>query len=131
MKSPGESSISLIRRAKGGDAGALDELFSRHIAALRRWARGRLPRWARDGVDTQDIVQESVFRASRNLESFDPKRQGALQAYLRQAVMNRIRDEVRRSRRTPPATQVDSGVVDQQPSPLETAIGDDLQERYE
>src|SRR5438105_3422588 len=98
-RSLGESSFSLIRRAKAGDRSALDELAGRYLKPLRRWARGRLPASARDGIDTEDIVQDSVVNSLKHLDAFDPRRQGALQAYLRQAIMNRIRDEVRRVQR--------------------------------
>jgi RNA polymerase sigma factor (sigma-70 family) len=127
----GESSFSLIRRAKAGDPGALDALVGRYLAPLRRWARGRLPSRARNGMDTEDLVQESVVNSLKHLESFDPRRQGALQAYLRQAIMNRIRDEVRRVQRRPARAELDSTITDEAPSPLDEAIGADLQERYE
>ncbi len=127
----GESSFSLIRRAKGGDGSALDELLGRYLKPLRRWARGRLPTRARDGMDTEDLVQESVVNSLKHLESFDHRRQGALQAYLRQAIVNRIRDEVRRVQRRPMQTDLDSAITDAAPSPLEEAIGADVQERYE
>ena len=63
---------------------------------LRRWASGRLPRWARDLSDTPDLVQETLFQTFRKINGFEHRGEGALQAYLRQAVMNRIRDEIRR-----------------------------------
>ena len=127
----GESSFSLIRRAKTGDAGALDALAGRYLKPLRRWARGRLPAWARDGMDTEDLVQDSVVNSLKHLESFDPRRQGALQAYLRQAIVNRIRDEVRRVQRRPEQAALDSGIMDAGASPLDEAIGADVQARYE
>ena len=40
-----------------------------------------------------------MFRTLRNLKTFEYRHEGALQAYLRQAVMNRIRDEIRRNQR--------------------------------
>lgn len=127
----GESSFSLIRRAKDGDGGALDELFGRYLKPLRRWARGRLPARARDVMDTEDLVQESVVNSLKHFESFDPRRQGALQAYLRQAIVNRIRDEVRRVARRPLRTELDSALTDAAASPLDEAVGADVQERYE
>jgi RNA polymerase sigma-70 factor (ECF subfamily) len=127
----GESSFSLLRRAKAGEPGALDALVGRYLTPLRRWARGRLPRWARDGMDTEDLVQDSVINSLRHLDTFDAKRQGALQAYLRQAIVNRIRDEVRRVQRRPQAAPLESGIVDAAASPLDEAIGADIQERYE
>jgi RNA polymerase sigma factor (sigma-70 family) len=96
-----ESSLELHRRARDGDAAALDRLLTRYLRPLQRWASGRLPRWARDLSDTGDLVQETLVQTLRNMGTFRPRREGALQAYLRQAVMNRIRDEIRRSRRRP------------------------------
>jgi len=96
-----ESSFELIRRVQQGDADALERLLARYVPRLRRWASGRLPRYARDLADTQDLVQEAVVRTLRSLKGFDDRGEGALQAYLRQAVMNRIRDELRRTKRRP------------------------------
>ena len=43
-----ESSFELIERAQGGDPAALERLLERYRPRLRRWASGRLPRYARD-----------------------------------------------------------------------------------
>jgi RNA polymerase sigma-70 factor (ECF subfamily) len=56
---------------------------------------------------------------------------GALQAYLRQAVLNRIRDELRRNRRQPEGTELDDLELDPAQSPLEQAIGREAVDRYE
>src|SRR4051794_16651827 len=90
-----ESSINLLDRARAGDDAALNALVARYLPRLRRWASGRLPQWARDMADTQDLVQETVLQTFRRIEGFEYRGDGALQAYLRQAVMNRIRDELR------------------------------------
>jgi DNA-directed RNA polymerase specialized sigma24 family protein len=42
-----------------------------------------------------------VFQAFRRIEAFEVRGEGALQAYLRQAVLNRIRMEIRRVGRRP------------------------------
>jgi len=121
----------LIQRARAGDRDALEELFARHTPLLRRWAAGRLPRWARDAVDTVDLVQETMLGAFRNLAGFEPRGEGALQAYLRQAFVNRLRTRLRDSAVRPPAAALDSGMVDDGTSPLEAAIGRETLERYE
>jgi RNA polymerase sigma factor (sigma-70 family) len=126
-----DSTFDLIQRAKAGDRDAVDRLFARHLPALRRWASGRLPRWTRDLMDTDDLVQETVFRAIKRIESFVPRHEGALQAYLRQAILNRIRDEVRRTVRSPIATELDENQSDRAASPLDEAIGREAVERYE
>ena len=126
-----ESTFRLLERVRAGDRDALEVLFARCVPLLRRWAQGRLPRSARDAADTQDLVQETVFQTFKRIESFEPRREGALQAYLRQAVMNRIRDEIRRFERRPGAAVLDTGIPDAGPSPLEEAIGREATERYE
>ena len=56
-----ESSLALLERARAGDRQALETLTARYLPRLRRWASGRLPRWARDLADTEDLVQETVL----------------------------------------------------------------------
>jgi RNA polymerase sigma-70 factor (ECF subfamily) len=126
-----EDTFKLLERARSGDSAALDALFARYLPPLRRWASGRLPQWARDAADTQDLVQETLLNAFRKIGAFQPQHEGALQAYLRQALMNRVRDELRRhSRRGQPAA-LDSGIEDSTESPLERAIGRERLEQYE
>jgi RNA polymerase sigma-70 factor (ECF subfamily) len=125
------STLALIERAKRGDQSALDKLFSRHYAPLRRWASGRLPRWARDVADTDDIVQEVLLQTFKRIDGFEARGSGALYAYLRQGVLNRIRDQVRSHGRKPAFTALDEGQVDGALSPLEHAIGREALERYE
>jgi RNA polymerase sigma-70 factor, ECF subfamily len=126
-----ESSFDLLQRVRSGDADALNRLFQRYLPALSRWARGRLPNWARDGADTQDLVQDTVIQAMKHLDTFRPQRTGALQAYLRQALMNRIRDELRRAHRRPPPTEISEAVPSRSASPLEEAIGQEALDSYE
>jgi RNA polymerase sigma-70 factor (ECF subfamily) len=126
-----ESTSHLIDRARAGDHEALERLFARHLKPLRRWASGRLPRWARDVVDTDDLVQETLLRTFKKIEDFEPRGVGSLQAYLRQGVLNRIRDELRRKERQPGITDLEGLEVDQASSPLEQAIGQETVERYE
>jgi len=126
-----ESTLHLIARARTGDAAAVEQLFQRHLAPLQRWARGRLPRWARDLADTDDLVQDTLVQTFKRIDTFEPRRVGALQAYLRQAVLNRIRDELRRKGRQAELTQLDGLEVDRSKSPLEHAIGQEAVDRYD
>jgi len=128
---PADQTCQLLERARSGDRAALDDLFARHIPLLRRWATGRLPRWARDISDTQDLVQETVLQVFKRLDVFEPRGEGALQAYLRQAVMNRIRNELRRRSRRPTAEGLDTQAPADATSPLEAAIREQQRERYE
>jgi RNA polymerase sigma-70 factor (ECF subfamily) len=128
---PSESTIELLQRVKQGDHGALEVLLERHLPRLRRWASGRLPRYVRDGSDTEDLVQETVIRTLRTIEAFEYRREGALQAYLRQALYNRIRDRIRQAGRRPRLETIDEEAPFEGESPLEQAIGHQTMERYE
>lgn len=124
------TSLTLLARARAGDQAALDDLLARYLPRLERWASGRLPGWARDLSDTQDVVQETLIRAFKGMDRFEPRGEGALGAYLRQAVLNRIRDEIRRVKRQPDREDLEEGPT-AAPSPLEEVIGTQTLDRYE
>lgn len=126
-----ESTVRLLDRARAGDRAALDALFARYVIRLRRWARGRLPPWARDLAETEDLVQETLLQTFKNLESFEHRGEGALQAYVRQALVNRIRDELRRVQRKPGMSALGGDEAERGPSPLEETIGAEALDRYE
>ena len=130
-KTPAESSLDLLERARAGDQSALNALMTRHLPRLRRWASGRLPRWARDVADTQDLVQDTLLQTFKRIDRFESRGDGALQAYLRQGVLNRIRDEFRRAGRRPANAELDSQAPDSGASPLDEAIGRQAVDRYE
>jgi len=123
--------LELLEQFRRGDARARDLLVERSLPQLRKWARGRLPQWARSLADTQDLVQDAVMRALPKLESFESRHPGALQSYLRQAVQNRIYDEVRKVGTHPNGEELPEEMPDLTPSPLEQAIGKQGFERYE
>ena len=126
-----ESTFDLIEKARDGDADALDRLFARHLKPLQRWASGRLPKWARDLTDTDDLVQDTLLQTFKRIDAFEPRRVGALQAYLRQAILNRLRDELRRKGRQGRSVGLDDIDLEGGGSPLEEAIGREAVERYE
>ena len=109
----------------------MDELFARWLPALRRWAAGRLPRWARDATDTHDLVQDALMRTLKRIDTLEHRAEGAIEAYLRQAVLNRIRDEVRRTCRRGRHDELPTDHVGVEASPLEEAIGAEALARYE
>jgi RNA polymerase sigma factor (sigma-70 family) len=126
---PPSSTVRLLWAARTGDADALDRLFSRMAPGLLRWARGRLPRWARRGEDTADIVQDALIGVLGRLDRFEPRRRRALEAYLRQAVRNRVRDLVRSSGRRGPQEPLETDPVGAAPSPLDQTISADNADR--
>ena len=100
----------------------MEALLERCLPPLKRWAHGRLPAAARGRLDTGDLVQEAALHVLRNLGTFEPRHVGAMQAYLRMSVINRIRDEVRRIVRQPPAQELPEDHPADRTSPLEAAI---------
>jgi RNA polymerase sigma-70 factor (ECF subfamily) len=131
-----ESTVHLVALAQAGDTSALERLFERHYRPLRRWAAGRLPTWARQLTDTDDLVQNALLQTFKRMEHFEPRGAGSLQAYLRRAVINGLRDQLRRRGREPEAVNLDETggqdvLVVPGDSPLEQAIGRENLERYE
>src|SRR6266550_9252610 len=93
-----DSSFELLLHAKRGDAVAMERLCARYLPRLRRWAHGRLPTSSRGLLDTDDLAQEVLFQAVSRLDTFEPRHEGAFQGYVRQILLNRVRDEIRRVR---------------------------------
>ena len=114
--SGGSTEGRLLEQARRGNRPALDTLFERHRGWLRRWARGRLPAWVRDGIDTSDVVHDALCRTFVRLESFRSSRAGALRAYLQRAVESRIHDQLRRTRRSSSSIAEADWVVGSSPS---------------
>jgi RNA polymerase sigma-70 factor (ECF subfamily) len=126
-----DTSVELLRRAREGEDRALERLMARYLPPFRAWARHRCPRWVRDGLDTDDLVQETLLQTVRHVQDFEPRQDGALLAYMRQALRNRIRDEIRRAQRRGRAVTLPSKEPDFRPSPLQETIGNEVLERYE
>jgi len=126
-----QSSLVLIEKVRKGDVAARDALIERYWPRLERWAHGRLPRGARDLHDTTDLVQDTVVAALDRLHEFTADRDGALQAYFRVAILNRIRSLADRERRRGQTVALQSILADHAASPLEEAIGMAALESYD
>lgn len=130
-ESPLLATRDLLRSAKDGDEKALAELMGRYVPRLRRWASGRLPMHARSLLDTSDLVQETLLKVLQGLDRIEVRGPGAFQAFVRQAVLNRIRDELRWAKLRPGPEGVPETIADRASTPLEHAIGADVLDRYE
>jgi RNA polymerase sigma factor (sigma-70 family) len=126
-----ESSLALLARAQAGDASALEALLSRYRPRLRRWAHRRLLTWARDLADTDDLVLDTLVKALRNFDRFVAHGDGSFQNYLRSAIGNAIRDEIRKARKRPAIAGLDPTIPTDAPSPLERVVGRRRLARYE
>jgi RNA polymerase sigma factor (sigma-70 family) len=128
---PSDVTLGLLNRVRAGDSTAREELLARYIPELTRWTTGRLPGWARHAIDTDDLVQETLIQAFQKLQTFEYRGEGALFAYLRQAMLNRLRSQLRWAKRRPRDVEVEDRVADDAASPLEQAIGAQSVEHYE
>jgi RNA polymerase sigma factor (sigma-70 family) len=126
-----DASVDLLLKAQSGDDAALNALLERYLPRLRRWARGRLPAGVRTMLDTGDLVQDAIINALRHLNAIEVRTEGALQAYLRRAVNNRIIDLYRRAGRRPGREAITEAAPDPGASPLEAAIGAEALATYE
>lgn len=128
--SDGQETVELLNQLRAGHRSALDVLMGRHLTGLRRWARGRLPAWARRTAETADLVQDVLLRALGRIENIEVRGKGALEAYLRRAIQNRIRDEIRTFARRP-TTEVESlDLPAAGPSPYDQAVSEEDWRRY-
>ena len=127
-----EPTLTLLRRLREGDAAARERLVARYLPRLARWAHGRLPAGARDLSDTQDLVQVTLVRVLSHLEGFEHGGGGSLLGYLQQALLNVLRNEIRRSRRRGEHGELPGDLAaDDAESPLAQAAGRESLQRYE
>jgi RNA polymerase sigma factor (sigma-70 family) len=131
MEKTPESTVQLVQRIQHGDSVARDTLIERYFGALHRWARGRLPYYARQEMDTHDLVQETLIRALGKLGTFESRETGSFLAYLRQILKNRIRDEIRKVQRRPVEEELQENIQEEAPSPIDEAIDRETWRRYE
>jgi RNA polymerase sigma-70 factor (ECF subfamily) len=82
-------------------------------------------------VDTGDLVQDAVISTLRHLNTLEIRTDGALHAYLRQAVNNRIIDAYRRAGRRPVREELPADAPSPDTSPLDAAVGAEALDRYD
>jgi RNA polymerase sigma-70 factor (ECF subfamily) len=90
--------VALLERAAAADDEAEGLLFRRCEPLVRRMAQGRLPHALRDIKVADALVQETLVIAFQRLREFEPRREGAFIAHVRQVLVNQVRQEVRRRR---------------------------------
>ena len=91
-----------------------------------------MPARARDLSDTDDIVQITLMRAIAHIADIRASRPGAFLAYLRNTLLNYIRDELRRVVRRPEGAELHDEMEDEdKPSLVDEMIGLDRLETYE
>lgn len=139
-----ESTLQLVRGAQEGDRRALDDLFARYLPRVRQIVALRLGYRLRDFATHEDIVQESLLKAFRNLDRFEPRSEGSFRNWLARCVVNSANDWFRRQRaerrgggRVRPMSSLESEdittIVFAGPDPTPSAVfrGRELAERIE
>lgn len=116
----------LLARCRAGDAAAFQPLLRPHLSGLLSLAQ----RHCRDAHWAEDLVQETLVRAFRNLASF--RGEAALRTWLYR-ILVRLASTPRRWQRSEPAASLDDIEI---PShldalPEEDAIARELQDRLD
>ena len=119
-----------------GRQGKEDFIEARRVLALRcaevrPVVEGEAPRLGAGAAGDRGSRAGDPGHSLGRIESFEPRWEGALQAYLRQAPLNRVRDEVRRAGRRPRAAELPADAANPAPSPLEEVLGTEAVARYE
>jgi RNA polymerase sigma-70 factor (ECF subfamily) len=127
----GDSSVELLLKAQSGDDDALNQLLTRYLPRLKRWASRRLPWGLRTMLDTADLVQDAIVSALPHLNRLEIRTDRALEFYLQRAVKNRIIDLHKRVRRRPTREEVPIDLPSTGASPHESALGAEMLQRYE
>ena len=104
---PPVSTAEALALAVAGEDSALNDLIQHYLPSIKRSARGRLPKGARDRGDTDDLVQDALVGFLGRLRQFKALRPGAMLAFLHISIKNRIRDEARRLSRRPAIEDID------------------------
>lgn len=82
----------LVERAQGGDADALNALFSRYHQTMVEVARRKLGARLRAKEEPDDLAQTTFREATRDFAQYTYQGEGSLLNWLRQILQNKIRD---------------------------------------
>jgi RNA polymerase sigma-70 factor (ECF subfamily) len=82
----------LVARAKGGDASALNDLFTRYHRLMIEIARRKLGTRLRLKEEPDDLAQTTFREATRDFASYQYRGEGSLVRWLVQILQNKIRD---------------------------------------
>jgi RNA polymerase sigma-70 factor (ECF subfamily) len=139
---------ALLADAKGGDAGAVNQLLEGHRDAVRRMIDLRMDQVLKRRVDASDIVQEVLIEANRRLRDYLANPVIPFHLWLRQMAKDRLIDAHRRHRQagrrsmdreqplavaSPDQSSINlaAQLRDQQLTPAAAAAWAELQRRFE
>jgi RNA polymerase sigma-70 factor, ECF subfamily len=90
MDNSSADTARLLEQARAGDQAALNEVFNRHRARLRRMVELRLDRRLQARIDASDVIQEAYVDAVRRLDEFLSRPDYPLFLWLRLLVGERL-----------------------------------------
>jgi RNA polymerase sigma factor (sigma-70 family) len=88
--------IVQLEAFRRGDTAALDSLFRRYSNVVNRIVATRLGRTAARFAEIEDIAQEALMSAFRNLGEFEATGEGTFRNWLARIVENKVLDAWRR-----------------------------------
>lgn len=89
------STFALLEKARSGDRDALSRMFEKHRRRLAVLIHFKLGREARAHTDVEDILQETLLRAFKDLEGFRYQASGSFVRWLSSIADHAIVDRVR------------------------------------
>ena len=120
-----EESTALLRRAKAGSAGALEELYGRVAGKLLALIRLRMGRRLRARMESRDILQAALLKSYQHIGQFERSDTRSLMAWMARIAENEIRDQAdfhgRRRRDAGRDVPLGEGTLDAQ-SPARSAL---------
>lgn len=93
-----DATTLLVRRAQSGDDQAKEQLFERYLPRVRRIVGLRLNVTTRSLLNEDDLVQESLLDAVRNLDKFEKQSEGRFCNWMARIVENRLKMTIRRDK---------------------------------
>jgi len=86
------ATLALVVRAQGGDVAAATALYTRYLPRVRGLVALKMGSTLVGISDCEDVVQETMLTALRNLAGFQPGSEGRFVAWLARIVESRIAD---------------------------------------
>jgi RNA polymerase sigma-70 factor (ECF subfamily) len=90
MTSESGDDLRLLERARGGDLGAVNDIFARHRDRLRRMVELRLDWRLQARVDASDVIQDAFLDVARRLPDYLQNPTLPLFVWLRLVVAERL-----------------------------------------
>lgn len=94
-----EAEQTLFRRVVEGDDMAIGELLLPHVVYLSDFIAAKFPQLDRGVACVEDVVQETLTDAYRQIRGFDPHGEATLRTWLTTIAERRARDAIRAQQR--------------------------------